>query len=129
MQHLLLISLLLLAPIVAIAADVTLPPPTEVRDTPEAKENVSPPAPAASAESEAAADTAEEAVEVRSHLRESDRALIEEYSLHGQVYMVKVQPKGAPAYYLVDRNGNGVFERLPGGYKRISPPMWVIKRF
>ena len=69
-------------------------------------------------------------VEVRAYQRK-DGAKISEYSSHGHVYMVKVQPAGGlPAYYLYDENGDGQFERrLPGGYKRISPPSWVIKRF
>jgi len=69
-------------------------------------------------------------VEVRSFTRE-DKAVITEYARHGHVYRVKVQPAGGlPAYYLEDSNGDGVFNhRLPGDYKRLNPPMWVIKRF
>ena len=110
--------------------DEALPPPTEVKDTKAAKEMVVVP--------EDDADLTDEfdlqgkdKVTVRTYEREKDGATINEYSSHGHVYMVKVQPKGdLPAYYLYDRNGDGVFEtRLPGGYKRISPPTWVIKRF
>jgi len=56
---------------------------------------------------------------------------VEEYSLHGHVYMIKVSPAiGTPPYYLYDNNGDGNFERrMPGGYKYINPPEWVIKRF
>jgi len=70
-------------------------------------------------------------VEVHSYLRENDQAKITEYASHGHVYMIKVQPMGGlPPYYLEDDNGDGVFsKRLPGGYKRVNPPMWVIKRF
>ncbi len=69
-------------------------------------------------------------VEVRSYQRK-DGATITEYASHGRVFMIKVQPQGGlPAYYLYDSNGDGEFERrLPGGYKRISPPAWVLKRF
>jgi len=68
--------------------------------------------------------------EIRSFTRE-DKAVVTEYAKHGHVYMIKVQPAGGlPPYYLEDSNGDGSFnQRLPGGYKRINPPMWVIKRF
>jgi len=70
-------------------------------------------------------------VDVRTYLRENDQAHITEYSIHGRVFRVKVQPSGGlPAYYLEDDDGDGTLnKRLPGGYKHISPPMWIIKRF
>ena len=51
--------------------------------------------------------------------------------MNGRVYMIKVQPPGGlPPYYLYDTNGDGRFNRrLPGDYKMISPPTWVIHRF
>ncbi len=68
--------------------------------------------------------------EVRSFTRD-DKAVITEYSRAGHVYMVKVQPAGGlPAYYLEDANGDGkMTRRLPGGYKHLEPPEWVIKKF
>ncbi len=70
-------------------------------------------------------------VDVRTYLRENDGAKITEYSSHGRVFSIKVQPPGGlPAYYLEDDTGDGnLNKRLPGGYKRINPPMWIIKRF
>ena len=70
-------------------------------------------------------------VDVRTYLRNNDQAKITEYSMHGRVFRVKVQPSGGlPAYYLEDDDGDGTLnKRLPGGYKHISPPMWIIKRF
>ncbi len=75
--------------------------------------------------------TQHDGVDVRTYLRENDSAHITEYASHGHVFLIKVQPPGGlPAYYLEDDNGNGKFtKRLPGGYKHINPPMWVIKRF
>jgi len=68
--------------------------------------------------------------EIRSYTRE-DKAKITEYSKHGHVYLIKVQPAGGlPPYYLEDSNGDGKFnQRLPGDYQRINPPMWIIKEF
>jgi len=70
-------------------------------------------------------------VEVHSYLRKDDQAKITEYASHGHVYLIKVQPMGNfPPYYLEDDNGDGVFsKRIAGGYERVNPPMWVIKRF
>lgn len=74
---------------------------------------------------------ASDGVDVRTYLRENDKAQITEYSSHGRVFRIKVQPSGGlPAYYLEDDNGDGTFnKRIAGGYKRINPPMWIIKRF
>jgi len=69
-------------------------------------------------------------VHVRTYKRKNGTT-VEEYSLHGHVYKVKISPAmGTPPYYLYDNNGNGKFERqMPGGYQYITPPEWVIKRF
>lgn len=69
-------------------------------------------------------------VDVRSYQR-NDGATITEYAVRGRVYKIKVQPSGGfPAYYLYDRDGDGTFEkRLPGGAKRLSPPLWVLQEF
>jgi len=117
-------------PAMAADSDPVLPPPTGVKDTPEAKETVG-------ASSSGKTDLHKELspgenqkdVQVRVFKRKSG-ATVEEYSLHGHVYMIHVKPAGdLPGYYLYDREGSGDFERLPGGYKPTSPPMWVIKRF
>ncbi len=67
--------------------------------------------------------------DVRSYQRK-DGATITEYSLHGQIYEIKVQPAGGlPAYYLY-RNKAGHFERRrPGGQPAITPPSWILKKF
>ncbi len=67
-------------------------------------------------------------VEIRTY--EKNGATYTEYAMHGRVYMIKVKPAFGPAYYLVDANGDGAFERrLPGGAKHPAPPEWIIKRF
>ena len=101
-------------------------PPTEIHDTEAAHETVEGGDSGGLKEELSVA----EGTEVRSYTRK-DGAEIKEYSMNGKVYMVRVQPGGGlPAYYLYDSDGDSVFERrLPGGYKRISPPMWVIKKF
>jgi hypothetical protein len=54
---------------------------------------------------------------------------VEEFRLNGQLYMIKVTPRNAPAYYLVDAQGNGQFVRQNSPTPGFSPPMWVIHRF
>ncbi|MDX8406954.1 MAG: DUF2782 domain-containing protein [Mariprofundaceae bacterium] len=115
----------------AASADDVLPPP-EAQETlashQDAHDTATEKAPDLNQEFKA--PEKDENVEVRSYQRK-DGATISEYASHGRVYMIKVQPQGGlPAYYLYDTNGDGEFERrLPGGYKRISPPSWVLKRF
>jgi hypothetical protein len=54
----------------------------------------------------------------------------EEYSIHGRVYMVKVQPAVGPAYYLVDPNGQGQFSQQINDIKNPPPvPRWVLLRW
>lgn len=109
--------------------EAVLPPPTEVRDSETARETFPAPEKEEDLEDALVPDDSE-GVEVRAYTRE-DGSEVNEYSKGGRVYMVKVQPAGGmPAYYLYDSDGDGIFEkRLPGGYKRPSPPMWIIKKF
>ncbi|WP_136249014.1 DUF2782 domain-containing protein [Halomonas borealis] len=58
--------------------------------------------------------------------QEADRT-IREYRVNGALYAIEIQPASGPAYYLVDRDGDGDFERQNG--QRIAVPEWVIKRF
>jgi len=111
------------------AADSSaLPPPTSVQDAPEAVETVPSKSPRTGGAASGPENTGD--VELRVYRRD-DGSIVEEHALHGRVYMIRVQPAGnLPAYYLYDSDGDGSFERrLPGDYKNISPPMWVIKRF
>ncbi len=52
----------------------------------------------------------------------------QEYRIGGQLYMIKVIPAKGPPYYLIDRNGTGRFSRSDFA-PRVSPPMWILKRF
>ncbi|MFC1542539.1 DUF2782 domain-containing protein [Pseudomonadota bacterium] len=113
------------------AEDGVMPPPTDVHDTHSARETIDTGSEDTDLNEELSApEEVEGGAEVRSFMRK-DGAEVTEYSLKGKVYMVRVQPTGNfPAYYLYDSDGDGLFEkRLPGGYKRPSPPMWIIKKF
>ena len=55
-------------------------------------------------------------------------ATVEEYRIHGRLYMVKVNPFVGPSYYLVDKDGDGQMESRVGN--QVIPntlvPQWVI---
>ena len=51
---------------------------------------------------------------------------VEEYRIGGKLYMVKITPPDGTPYYLIDRQGDGVFERHDSIGTVLRPPMWVI---
>ena len=57
-------------------------------------------------------------------------ATIEEYRINGHLYMAKITPVVGPAYYLVDRDGDGQFEsRVNNIYEDMPVPQWVLLRW
>ena len=50
----------------------------------------------------------------------------EEFRAKGKLYMIKVTPTVGPAYYLVDRQGDGNFVEANIPNPTTKPPMWVI---
>lgn len=58
---------------------------------------------------------------------ESDKGTIEEYSINGRVYMIKITPSSGAPYYLLDNDGDGEMdvrqEAHPGN---IAIPQWVL---
>lgn len=56
-----------------------------------------------------------------------ERETREEYRVKGKLYMVKVIPAVGPAYYLIDRQGDGNFVEADGVQHPVRPPMWIIK--
>lgn len=56
-----------------------------------------------------------------------DDAIITEYRVNGNLYMVKIVPAFGPPYYLIDRDGDGVMEgRTNNIYDDIIVPQWVL---
>lgn len=52
---------------------------------------------------------------------------ITEYRIHGVVRAIKVQAKGLPAYYLVDKEGSGSFVRIGADTgPEAALPKWVL---
>ncbi|WP_046078118.1 DUF2782 domain-containing protein [Halomonas sp. HG01] len=60
-------------------------------------------------------------------IRQEEDRTIREYRVNGELYAIEIKPATGPSYYLVDRDGDGDFERQNG--QRIAVPEWVIKRF
>ncbi len=56
---------------------------------------------------------------------------IEEYRVNGQLYMIKVTPKNAPPYYLLDKDGDGTMETRTATELEpdIMIPRWVLFRW
>ena len=46
-----------------------------------------------------------------------------------ELYMVKVQPVKGPAYYMVDRDGDGEFDSRSTDPASISVPQWILLRW
>ena len=54
-------------------------------------------------------------------------ATIEEYRVNGRLFMIKVTPVVGKPYYLVDRNGDGRFEKRMGAVDPgVIVPQWVL---
>jgi hypothetical protein len=61
---------------------------------------------------------------------EKSDATIAEYRLKGKLYMMKVTPKVGKPYFLIDREGQGRFDRSDDlGGSNLSVPRWVIFEF
>ena len=62
-------------------------------------------------------------------IRREDKT-IEEYRINGRLYMIKVTPKNAPPYFLVDTDGNGTMESHRSALEPdIMIPQWVLFRW
>lgn len=62
-------------------------------------------------------------------IKRQDDAVIEEYSVNGNVYMVKVTPAVGPSYYLIDNNGDGEFNVRRHELDRVTVPQWILFRW
>lgn len=51
---------------------------------------------------------------------------VEEYRVHGKLYMIKVTPAVGKPYYLIDQLGDGTFARKEGLGLDVHPPLWVV---
>ena len=54
---------------------------------------------------------------------------VEEFRIHGRLYMMKITPRVGRPYYLVDERGDGRFSRSEAHDTGVRPTMWVIHSF
>lgn len=59
-------------------------------------------------------------------IRQQGEDTIEEFRSNGRVYMIRVVPKNAPPYYLMDTPGDGQISRPVDFGPEIRAPMWSI---
>jgi hypothetical protein len=73
----------------------------------------------------------DEQIEPTVTIREEEDRRIEEYRLNGQVYMVKVTPKGGITYYYVDADGDGRLELDidQRALNPVQPVYWKVKEW
>ena len=73
----------------------------------------------------------DEQIEPTVTIREEEERTIEEYSFKGQVYMVKITPKGGVPYYYIDTDGDGKLEldMDKQALNPVQPVYWKIKEW
>jgi len=118
-----LLAILWIAPLLAQvprAPEAPPPPPLPETDTPAA--TGAPPLPP---------KVQEEELQPAVRIRKERGQTIEEYSIEGRVYMIKVIPDKGPPYYLFDTDGDGHVQS--GANKErdgpIRPVMWKLKEW
>ena len=72
----------------------------------------------------------QEGIEPEVNIIQRDDETVEEYSINGQVYMIRVTPKKGPVYYLIDSDGDGTLDSSPTEIEpRLLIPSWVLFRW
>jgi len=72
----------------------------------------------------------EDLMEPEVTITKRDDAVVHEYRINGQLYMVKIIPSTGYPYYLMDADGDGLLESR---YNQIDPalmvPRWMLFRW
>jgi hypothetical protein len=73
----------------------------------------------------------DEQIEPTVTIREEEERMIEEYRFNGQIYMVKITPKGGIPYYYIDTDGDGKLELDidKQAMNPVQPVYWKIKEW
>lgn len=67
-----------------------------------------------------------ETVEPEVTILETDKGIVYEYRVRGQLYMVRIQPPVGPPYFLLDTNGDGQMDVQQDRVWNNSIPQWVL---
>jgi len=67
-----------------------------------------------------------EVIEPEVTIIESDEQKIEQYSVNGRIYMVKITPRGGAPYYLVDMDGDGDLEYRRNDLDSMNVQQWRL---
>ena len=59
-------------------------------------------------------------------IRRTEREVVYEYRLNGELYMVRVQPRVGPPYHFVDIDGDGALEYRPGEPVQHGINQWLL---
>ncbi|NDY95041.1 DUF2782 domain-containing protein [Wenzhouxiangella limi] len=59
-------------------------------------------------------------------IRREEGRTVEEYSIGGAVYMVRIVPAAGPPYYLIDTTGDGNFDSRHDHMEPVRPAHWKI---
>ena len=72
-----------------------------------------------------------EQVEPSVVIRKDEDKLVEEYSLNGKVYMVRITHETGPPYYYLDEDGDGQLELQAGdeALNPVRPVYWKLKEW
>jgi hypothetical protein len=64
-------------------------------------------------------------------ITEHEGERVEEYSMNGRIYMVKITPVKGPAYYYLDEDGDGELELRESDRKLnpVQPVYWKLKEW
>lgn len=57
------------------------------------------------------------------------RHTVHEYRVHGRLYAIKIVPRNAPPYYLVDTDGDGSMDYREDLTDEFLVPQWVLFRW
>jgi len=73
----------------------------------------------------------DEQIEPTVTIREEENRQIEEYRMNGQIYMVKITPKGGIPYYYIDTDGDGQLELDVDkrAMNPVQPVYWKVKEW
>ncbi|MCU7905472.1 MAG: DUF2782 domain-containing protein [Candidatus Thiodiazotropha sp. (ex Epidulcina cf. delphinae)] len=71
----------------------------------------------------------DEAIEPEVTIIKREEGTIYEYRVNGRLYMVKIQPDNGPAYYMIDRDGDGEFDSRSTDPTNIAIPQWILMRW